>query len=81
VIQHGSPRLLQLKVKLRDVHPAVWRRVSLGGTAKLSAIGLGEAGAVGYLAGMTTHRDPLYAGYRYPAEPSVMRSGCISGSH
>jgi hypothetical protein len=30
VIELGSPRLLQLKVQLRDVHPAVWRRVSLG---------------------------------------------------
>jgi hypothetical protein len=38
------------------------------GTVKLSAVGLGEAGVVGYLARMTTHRDPLFAGYRYPAE-------------
>jgi hypothetical protein len=34
----------------------------------LSAVGLGEAGVVGYLARMTTHRDPLFTGYRYPAE-------------
>jgi hypothetical protein len=30
VIEQAPPRLLQLKVQLRDVHPAVWRRFSLG---------------------------------------------------
>jgi putative transposase len=34
----------------------------------LSGIRLGRAGVVGYLSGMTTPRDPLYAGYRHPAE-------------
>jgi putative transposase len=29
---------------------------------------LAEAGVVGYLFQMTTPRDPLYAGYRHPAE-------------
>jgi len=30
VIEQASPRLLQLKVQLRDVHPAVWRRFTFG---------------------------------------------------
>ena len=30
MIEEARPRLLQLKVQLRDVHPAVGRRVSLG---------------------------------------------------
>jgi hypothetical protein len=30
VIEHRRPQLLQLKVQLRDVHPAVWRRFTLG---------------------------------------------------
>ena len=30
VIEHRPPRLLQLKAQLRDVHPAVWRRFTLG---------------------------------------------------
>jgi len=30
VIEQAPPRLLQLKVQLRDVHPAVWRRFTLG---------------------------------------------------
>ncbi len=30
VIEHRPPRLLQLKVQLRDVYPAVWRRFTLG---------------------------------------------------
>ena len=39
-----------------------------GGTVKLSGLRLGGAGVVRYLSRMTTPRDPLYAGYRYPAE-------------
>jgi putative transposase len=35
---------------------------------QVEALWVGEAGAVGYPARMTTPRDPLYAGYRYPAE-------------
>ena len=38
------------------------------GTVKLSGLWLGGAGMVRYLSRMTTPRDPLYAGYRYPAE-------------
>src|SRR3954453_17882064 len=38
------------------------------GPVKLRTLWVGEAGAVGYPARMTTPRDPLYAGYRYPAE-------------
>jgi len=38
------------------------------GTVKLSGLRLGEAGLVRYLPRMRTPRDPLYAGYRYPAE-------------
>ena len=38
------------------------------GTVKLSGVRLGGAGVVRYLSRMTTPRDPLYAGYRYPAE-------------
>src|SRR4051812_22133689 len=38
------------------------------GTVKLRTLWVGEAGAVGYPTRMTTSRDPLYAGYRYPAE-------------
>ena len=38
------------------------------GTVKLSGLRLGRAGIVRYLSRMTTPRDPLYAGYRYPAE-------------
>src|SRR5689334_1177479 len=38
------------------------------GTVKLRTLWVGEAGAVGYPTRMTTPRDPLYAGYRYPAE-------------
>ena len=30
VIEQAPPRLLQLKVQLRDVHPAVWRRFTFG---------------------------------------------------
>jgi DDE superfamily endonuclease len=40
----------------------------MGGTVNLSGIRLGRAGVVGYLSRMTTRRDPLYAGYRHPAE-------------
>jgi hypothetical protein len=35
---------------------------------KLSSLRLGSARVVEYLRWMTTPRDPLYAGYRYPAE-------------
>src|SRR3954464_725024 len=42
--------------------------MSARGTVKLRTLWVGEAGAVGYPARMTTPRDPLYAGYRYPAE-------------
>src|SRR5208283_1386745 len=38
------------------------------GTVKLSGVWLGGDSAVGYPRPMTTPRDPLYAGYRYPAE-------------
>jgi hypothetical protein len=38
------------------------------GTVKLSGLWLGRAGVVRYLRWMTTPRDPLYAGYRQPAE-------------
>jgi hypothetical protein len=38
------------------------------GTVKLRIPWVGEVGAVGYLARMTTTRDPLYSDYRYPAE-------------
>jgi transposase-like protein len=34
----------------------------------LSSLRLGRAVVVGYLRSMTTSRDPLYAGYRSPAE-------------
>jgi hypothetical protein len=30
LIAQVPPRLLQLKVQLRDIHPAVWRRFTLG---------------------------------------------------
>ena len=30
MIEQAPPRLLQLKVQLRDVHPAVWRRFTFG---------------------------------------------------
>jgi hypothetical protein len=29
---------------------------------------LGRVGSEGYCGDMTTSRDPIYAGYRYPAE-------------
>jgi putative transposase len=35
---------------------------------QLGGLRLGGSGIVGYLFWMTTPRDPLYAGYRYPAE-------------
>ena len=38
------------------------------GTVKLSGLRLGGVGMVRYLSRMTAPRDPLYAGYRYPAE-------------
>src|ERR1700716_3231976 len=38
------------------------------GIVNLSAFRLGGAGTATYLSSMTTLRDPLYAGYRYPAE-------------
>ena len=38
------------------------------GTVKLSGLRLGGARVVRYLSRMTMPRDPLYAGYRYPAE-------------
>jgi putative transposase len=41
---------------------------SVSGTVNLSAFRLGGAGTARYLSSMTTLRDPLYAGYRYPAE-------------
>ncbi len=41
-----------------------WRR----GTVKLRASGLAGPWVVRYLSRMTTPRDPLLAGYRYPAE-------------
>jgi hypothetical protein len=36
VIEQARPRLLQLKVQLRDVHPAVWRRVLLGDSLSIA---------------------------------------------
>jgi len=47
------------------------RGVTRAGTVKLSAIGLGEAGAVGYLARMTTHRDPARISLPRRDGPSV----------
>jgi putative transposase len=41
---------------------------SVEGTVKLSGLRLGGAVVVRYLRWMTTPQDPLYAGYRYPAE-------------
>jgi hypothetical protein len=38
------------------------------GTVKLGGLRLGRAGLVAYLRRVTTLRDPLYAGHRYPAE-------------
>jgi putative transposase len=38
------------------------------GTVNLSTFRLGGAGTARYLSSMTPLRDPLYAGYRYPAE-------------
>ncbi|MGD0109113.1 MAG: hypothetical protein ABSC06_34525, partial [Rhodopila sp.] len=38
------------------------------GTVKLGRVWLGGTGAVGYLRPMTSPQNPLYAGYRYPAE-------------
>jgi putative transposase len=43
-------------------------RSTANGTVNLSAFRLGGAGTARYLSSMTTLRDPLYAGYRYPAE-------------
>jgi transposase-like protein len=40
----------------------------LAGTVKLGGLSLGGGSEVGYPRPMTTHRDPLYSGYRYPAE-------------
>lgn len=51
---------------------AIWSQptgeVCASGTVKLSGLRLGGAGVVRYLSRMATPRDPLYAGYRYPAE-------------
>src|SRR5208283_3587713 len=55
------------KVTSIDQRRTNQRRMS-SGTVKLSGLRLGRAGVVGYLPWMTTPRDPLYAGYRYPAE-------------
>jgi putative transposase len=41
---------------------------TLQGTVKLGGIWLGGGSEVGYPRPMTTPRDPLYSGYRYPAE-------------
>jgi hypothetical protein len=38
------------------------------GIVKLSGVPLGGFGGAGYPSRMTTPRDPLYAGYCYPAE-------------
>ena len=38
------------------------------GTVKLGSLPLGEGSVVRYPSRMTTPRDPLYAGYRHPAE-------------
>jgi hypothetical protein len=40
----------------------------VNGTVKLDRVWLGGGSEVGYLCPMTSPRDPLYAGYRYPAE-------------
>src|SRR3954462_6480069 len=42
--------------------------IALGGTVKLSGFGLAQGGMVGYLSRMSAPRDPIYAGYRHPAE-------------
>jgi hypothetical protein len=38
------------------------------GTVKLSVLWLGETSVVRYRLSMTTFQDPLYTGYRYPAD-------------
>jgi putative transposase len=43
-------------------------RDAIQGIVKLSGLRLGGAGVVRYLSRMRTLRDPIYAGYRYPAE-------------
>jgi putative transposase len=45
-----------------------WRDHARDGTVNLRALRLGEARVVGYLPRMPKPRDPLFAGYRYPAE-------------
>ena len=47
---------------------AVSLNVSTIGTVKLGGCCLGIARMIRYLRWMTTSRDPLYAGYSYPAE-------------
>jgi putative transposase len=44
------------------------RREQCKGTVKLSGVWFGVGGEVTYPRRMTTPRDPIYAGYRYPAE-------------
>ena len=44
------------------------RPLECKGTVKLSGLRLGGVRVVVYLSRMTTPRDPLYAGYRFPAE-------------
>src|SRR6478609_1662566 len=46
----------------------VVQRYRPAGTVKLGGLSLGGGSEVGYPRPMTTPRDPLYSGYRYPAE-------------
>jgi hypothetical protein len=50
-----------------EIQPTVYSCTNVG-TVKLSGPQLGGAEMVRYPSRMTTRRDPLYAGYRYPAE-------------
>jgi len=43
-------------------------RRACDGTVKLGDVRLGGGAEVRYPSRMTTRRDPIYAGYRYPAE-------------
>ena len=51
-------------------HPIAQIRLTglAGAPSSWGGLQLGRAGAVGYLRWMTTPRNPLYAGYRYPTE-------------
>jgi putative transposase len=70
IVWIGSGRVLLRRGRRCAATPVIVRRGALGpnGTVKLGGLRLGRAGVVGYLRRMTTPRDPLYSGYRYPAE-------------